>query len=134
MNINYVKQYKDYLSEFQSNSEYYIIEINSKEFDEYWQRCSYLNEAFKHAADCKRLSKYSQILNEIKNNLNNEIAYPIIAWVDEKNIKISQGRHRIRAIVDSGAETIQLAIKKEYFKILEKQLNFNIVEKFIFNS
>ena len=47
MKINYTKSYKNHFPEFDFNEEYYIIKINSKEFDEYWQKNSYLNEISK---------------------------------------------------------------------------------------
>ena len=65
MKINYTKSYKNHFPEFDFNEEYYIIKINSKEFDEYWQKNSYLNEAFPNKSFCKRLNNYNNILNEI---------------------------------------------------------------------
>lgn len=35
MKINYTKSYKNHFPEFDFNEEYYIIKINSKEFDAY---------------------------------------------------------------------------------------------------
>lgn len=128
MKVNYVIQYKNNFIEFDRNSLYYIVEINSSEFDKYWNEFAYINESFEIAAFCKRIENYRAILDEIKNNTENQIAYPIIAWVDEKNIKISQGRHRIRAIIDSGQENIQLAIKEEYYKYLKDKLTIRIIK------
>ena len=134
MKINYTKSYKNHFPEFDFNEEYYIIKINSKEFDEYWQKNSYLNEAFPNNSFCKRLNNYNNILNEIKTNKNHMIAYPIISWVSKDSIKISQGRHRIRAIIDSGAETIQLAIKEKHLEIFKQSLEVENIDKFIFKA
>lgn len=70
----------------------------------------------------------------IKTNKNHTIAYPIIEWADKDSFKIFQGRHRIRAIIDSGAETIQLAIKEKYLEIFKDFLEVEIVNKFIFRA
>ena len=130
MIINYTKQYQNYLSEFDFDKEYYIIETNSKDFDEYWQKYSYFNEAFLTYTCCTRIANYEKILNEIKSNKKHQIAYPIILWVDEESIKISQGRHRIRAIIDSGAKTIKVGVEKRYLDYLKKHLDIEIVEEF----
>lgn len=122
MKINYSETYKNEISYFDCDTKYYILEINSKGFDDYWQECSSLDESFASPFDCKRPSNYSKILEEIKTNPNNEIAYPIISWVTSDAIKISQGRHRIRAIIDSGEDTIQLAIKEEYLVLFKKTM------------
>ncbi len=132
MEINYTKSYKNHFPEFDFNEEYYIIKINSKKFDDYWQKNSYLDEAFHNKLSCKRLSSYNNILNEIKTNKNHTIAYPIISCVNKDSIKISQGRHRIRAIIDSGAENIQLAIKEKSLIIIKQFLEVEIIDKFIF--
>ena len=46
MKINYTKSYKNHFPEFDFNEEYYIIKINSKKFDNYWQNNSFLDESF----------------------------------------------------------------------------------------
>ena len=134
MEINYTKYYKNHYPEFDFIDEYYIIKVNPKKFDEYWQKKSYLNEAFPNKSFCKRLNNYNNILNEIKTNKNHMIAYPIISWVSKDSIKISQGRHRIRAIIDSGAETIQLAIKEKHLEIFKQSLEVENIDKFIFKA
>lgn len=126
--INYVKQFKDHYSEFDGNENYYIIEVDAKKFDQYWNQRAYLGENFETSLDCKRIVNYSKILNEILHNPENQISYPIIKWVNEKHIKVSQGRHRIRAIIDSGVDTIQLAIKVKDYDILNGQLNIKIIK------
>mgnify|MGYP001027909515 FL=1 len=134
MEINYTKSYKNHFPEFDFNEEYYIIKVNSKKFDNYWQNNSFLDESFPNKLFCTRLSSYNDILNEIKTNKNHTIAYPIIEWADKDSFKIFQGRHRIRAIIDSGAETIQLAIKEKYLEIFKDFLEVEIVNKFIFRA
>lgn len=132
MKINYVEKYKSNMLEFDRDCKYYIIEVNSKEFERYWINHAYLNEAFIDASSCSRISKYIEILNQIKYNPNNEIAYPIISHINNKTIKMSQGRHRIRAIIDSETEKIQLAIKKEYYEIFKKQIDINLIKELYF--
>lgn len=130
--VNYVKQYKTHFIEFDSNSTYIIVEVDSAEFDKYWNTKAHLNENFEKAFNCKRMNTYADIVKEIQTNPNHEIAYPIISWVNEKNIKMSQGRHRIRAIIDAGAMTLQIAVKKEFFDTLKNQINVKVVNEFVF--
>ena len=130
--VNYSKQYKNDFPEFDLDSVYFVVEVDARKFDEYWSKKAYLKENFANALDCKRKEKYNEILNEIKSNPNHQIAYPIISYVDEKNIKMSQGRHRIRAIIDSGATTLQIAVKEEHFDILKSQIEIKMIDKFVF--
>ena len=130
--VNYSKQYKNDFPEFDLDSVYFVVEVDARKFDEYWSKKAYLKENFANALDCKRKEKYNEILNEIKSNPNHQIAYPIISYVDEKNIKMSQGRHRIRAIIDSGATTLQIAVKEEHFDILKSQIELKMIDKFVF--
>lgn len=128
MKINYVIKYKDHFSEFYKNHYYSIIELNSKEFDKYWNsKVYYGQESFKNKEKCSRIESYNKLYKEITNNPEHTIAYPIISWVDENNIEICQGRHRIRAIIDSGSETIQIGIEKKYLAILKNQIDFKII-------
>jgi len=131
--VNYAKQYQNNFPEFDLDSVYYIVEINSEKFDKYWNKKAYINENFMTASQCTRIPTYTKLLNEIQTNPNHQIAYPIISWVNEKNIKMSQGRHRIRAIIDSGAETIQIAVKEKDFDILKGQVDIiKVIDKLVF--
>lgn len=130
--VNYSKQYKNNFPEFDLDSVYFVVEVDAGSFDEYWAKKAYLKEHFSNALDCSRREKYYEILNEIKSNPNHQIAYPIISYVNEKNIKMSQGRHRIRAIIDSGATTLQIAVKEEHVDILKSQIDIKIIDKFVF--